>query len=159
MISRINGVRNYTASRAAMKSLYTLVGALALITVTLTVTNAVLGSGFSIVRSLIFVIVYALIAGAVIPKFFKNSHLSMSERDIVCVKGMITDRKVFLSMDAVRSVTMVLTPLGSTTGLNFIVFNATGSRLIVWFLDKEDCIDIYGFVNEMIMKRSEHSAE
>ena len=58
-----------------------------------------------------------------------------------------------MPMDAVKSVSMVISPMGARTGLNFIVLNALGARLIVPFLDKEDCIDIYSFVNELIMKR------
>ena len=159
MISEINGVRNYSVSRNAMKTLYSIVGGYVVIWAILTVSNAVFGGTFSLPATVIVVLVTALIAGAAIPKYFRNGHLSMSEEDIVCVKGMVTDRKIFLSMDAVKSVTMVLTPFGRSTGLNFIVFNAMGSRLIVWFLDLDDCIEIYGYVNERIMKRSEKAED
>ena len=154
MISEVNGVRNYGASKAAMKSLYWIVGGIVAIRLFLTLTRVIFGAEISIVSLLIFIMVAGLFAGVIIPGYFGRSHLSVSGRDIVCIKGMVTDRKVYLKMDAVKSVTMVVTPFGGKTGLNLIVFNAMGSRLIVWFLDKEDCVDIYGFVNEVLAGRS-----
>ena len=153
MISEVNGVRNYAASKTAMKALYWLVGGLTAFRLFLTLTRVIFGSEISLASFLIFIMIAGLIAGLMIPGYFGKSHLSVSERDIVCIKGTVTDRKVYLPMEAVKSVTMVVTPFGSKTGLNLIVFNAMGARLIVWFLDKEDCVDIYGFVNEVIMSR------
>lgn len=153
MINEVNGIRNYSASRAAMKLIYWVQGCLAAIWVMLTAARLIVGSGINLAAFLVLLLINVLLAGAVIPGYFGKSHLSMSEKDIVCIKGMITDRKIYLPMDAVKSVTMIVTPLGGRTGINLIVFNAMGSRLIVWFLDKEDCIDIYGYVNELIMSR------
>ena len=154
MISEVNGVRNYAASKSAMKTLYWAVGGLAFLWLFLTVTRLIFGDGISTVALLIFVMVTGLLAGVAIPGYFGRSHLSVSGKDIVCIKGTVSDRKVYLPVEAVKSVTMVVTPFGSRTGLNFIVFNAMGARLIVWFLDKDDCIDIYGFMNEVIGSRS-----
>lgn len=154
MINEVNGVKNLIPSRAAMKTVYWIVGVLAGLWITITVLKLVFVGEIKLTTFFIHLIVYGLTAGVLIPGFFGKSHLSVSERDIVCVKGVLTDRKVYLPMDAVRSVTMVVTPFGEYTGMNIIVFNAMGSRLIVWFLDKEDCIDLYGYVNELIMKRN-----
>ena len=157
MISEVNGVRNYKSSWSAMKTLYWIVGCMAGLWLFLTGARLIFGGGISLISVFIHLIVYGLIAGAVIPGHFGKSHLSISEKDIVCVKGMLTDRKVYLPMDAVKSVSMVVTPLGKMTGMNVIILNAMGARLMVWFLDREDCIDIYGFVNEVIMKRNGES--
>ena len=154
MIAEVNGVRNYKASKAAMKTLYWILGVLTALWIFLTAARLIIGNGGGLTAFFIRIIIYGLTAGVIIPGHFGRSHLSISEKDIVCVKGMLTDRKVYLPMDAVKSVSMVITPFGEMTGMNLIIFNAMGSRLMVWFLDKNDCIEIYGRVNEVIMKRN-----
>ncbi|MBR6874581.1 MAG: PH domain-containing protein [Ruminococcus sp.] len=153
MISEINGIRNYKASRRAMTALYMITGSLACIGVLFLMIDLFTETKLILVKLIVRITVYGLILGVILPKFFKSNHISISATDIVCVRGVLTNRTVYMPMDAVKSVSMVISPMGARTGLNFIVLNALGARLIVPFLDKEDCIDIYSFVNELIMKR------
>lgn len=153
MISEINGIRNYKASRRAMTALYMITGSLACIGVLFLMIDLFTETKLILVKLIVRITVYGLILGVILPKFFKSNHISISAADIVCVRGVLTNRTVYMPMDAVKSVSMVISPMGARTGLNFIVLNALGARLIVPFLDKEDCIDIYSFVNELIMKR------
>lgn len=154
MISEVNGVRNYKASRDAMLNLYIIFGALATISVTFRFIEA-FNYGIKIPKIIVNILAYGVIFGILIPKFFKNNHFSISDKDIVCVKGVLTTKTVYMPMDAVKSVSMVITPLGDRTGVNFVILNALGSRLILYFLNKEDCIDIYSRVNEVIAMRQE----
>ena len=159
MISEINGVRNYKASRRAMSVLYSVFAGIFLLWTIAIVVSYVSYGQITITDISTEVLFLALFSVGILPKFFRRNHLSVSEHDIVCVKGIITDRKVYLPMDAVKSVTMILTPLGDMTGINAIVFNALGSRLTVLFLDRADCIDIYSFVNGIIMARGSENLQ
>ena len=153
MINEINGIKNYKPSHHAMLVLFCGCGGIGALWLVMLVLRFVLSKSPDIVGMVFFGAYLLLVFGAVLPKYFKKNHLSVSEKDIVCVKGVISDKKIYLPMDAVRSVTMIITPLGDVTGMNAIVFNALGSRLIMLFMDKTDCEDIYSFVNGIIMAR------
>ena len=154
MISEVNGVRNYKASRDAMLNLYLFFGAFATISIVFRTIEAV-RYHINIPRIIISVLSYGVIIGILIPKFFKHNHFSVSDKDIVCVKGVLTYKTVYMPMDSVRSVTMIVTPMGDRTGFNFLILNALGSKMILFFISKKDCIDIYSKVNEVISQRGE----
>lgn len=94
-----------------------------------------------------------MIMSMAVPAYFKNSKAVMTEKEIVCLKGAIIKRQEHMPMDAVKSVTLVMTPLGHITGLNFVIVNALGSKLLIPFLPKEDCDEAAAFINGIISHR------
>ena len=61
--------------------------------------------------------------------------------------------KQFMLTESVKSVTTVITPLSRFTGMNFIVLNALGSKLLMPFLSKKDAMEITSIINQSIRAR------
>jgi hypothetical protein len=59
----------------------------------------------------------------------------------------------FMPTSAIKSVTTIITPLGSITGLNFVVLNALGARLLIHFMSRRDAMEISAIVNSSIRNR------
>lgn len=60
---------------------------------------------------------------------------------------------ILMPTSAIKSVTTIITPLGSITGLNFVVLNALGARLLIPFMSRRDAMEISAIVNSSIRNR------
>lgn len=89
----------------------------------------------------------------IMPLYFKHTRITVTDKEISKYTFMFTYKYQYMSMDAVRSVTTCITPFGSFTGLNCIIVNALGARLFLFFLNKNDCIKITKFFNDIISSR------
>ena len=106
----------------------------------------------------VFVLIFVLsglllIEGGMLPRVFGRNYARIDSREIVCIRGLITEKIGYMPLSSVRSVTMIVTPLGEYTGLNFIVLNALGAKLTLSFLSKKDCLTIYTHINSVIKLR------
>ena len=98
-----------------------------------------------------------LIMCVAVPNYFKSSKAIMSEKEIICITGAIVQKRQHMPMDAVKSVTQVMTPFGDITGLNFIIVNALGSKLVIPFMADGDCDEAAEFINGIIAARGKNS--
>ena len=99
-------------------------------------------------------VIAALFAVLVLPFYFYKASYTVSNKEITAKGGMIITSKQFMMTSAVKSVTSILLPLGKLTGMNFIVLNALGSRLVIPFLNRRDAEEIADQVNNAIRSRS-----
>ncbi|MBR6101278.1 MAG: PH domain-containing protein [Ruminococcus sp.] len=91
--------------------------------------------------------------GGLLPRVFRNNKVVISEDDITAIKGIINSRTSYMLIDSVKSVTVVVTPFGDRTGINFIILNAMGARLVLSFLTKTDCLKIAAHIDRKIKAR------
>ena len=90
-----------------------------------------------------------------LPFYFHKAGYTVSSKEITAKSGLIVTSKQFMLTSAVKSVTAIFLPLGRFTGMNFIVLNALGSRLVIPFLSKRDAQEIADQVNNSIRSRGE----
>ena len=95
----------------------------------------------------------SLFAVLVLPFYFHKAGYTVSDKEITAKGGLIVTSKQFMLTSAVRSVTLILLPLGRLTGMNFIILNALGSRLVIPFLNRRDAEEIAELVNNSIRSR------
>lgn len=97
----------------------------------------------------------ALFLVLLVPLYYKKTRFMVSEDDIVKYTFLFTFKYQYITMDSVKSVSTIITPLSRLTGLNFIIINALGAKIFLPCLLKNDCIEITEFVNGIISKRHE----
>ncbi|MBQ8965155.1 PH domain-containing protein [Ruminococcus sp.] len=98
-------------------------------------------------------VIAALFAVLVLPFYFHKAQYTVSSKEITAKGGLVITSKQFMLTSAVKSVTSILLPLGRLTGMNFIVLNALGSRLVIPFLSRRDAEEIAELVNNSIRSR------
>lgn len=96
--------------------------------------------------------VYAVV---VLPFYFFKARFTVSSKEITAKGGLIVTTSQFMQTSSVKSVTTVMLPLGRITGMNFIILNALGARLLIPFLRRKDAVEITDIVNNSIRSRSE----
>lgn len=97
-----------------------------------------------------------------IPLYYKKTRFSVSEEDIVKYTFLFSFKYQYMTMDSVKSISTIVTPLSKITGLNFIIINALGAKIILPFLNKNDCREISLFFNHIIsgrQKRPDNSSK
>ena len=105
-------------------------------------------------HTLLAVSLFTMTAGGIVPRIFKYHSVTVGEKEVVRTGGIFNTRTSYMPLDAVRSVTMVVTPFGDRTGINFVVLNAMGSRMVLPFLTKSDCLRIAAHMDIIIKKRA-----
>lgn len=143
----------FKPSRNAMMVCYLLLAVLFAVVCSVFTAAAIIMRRVPIYLILFMASLLLLIMGGIMPRLFNNHSVSISEKEIFCTRGLFNERTVFMPVDAVKSVTMVITPLGEKSGLNFVVLNAMGSKLVIPFLAKSDCVKICDHINLQIKKR------
>ncbi|WP_295152203.1 PH domain-containing protein [uncultured Ruminococcus sp.] len=98
-------------------------------------------------------VIAALFAVLVLPFYFHKACYTVSNKEITAKSGLIITSKQFMLTSAVKSVTSILLPLGRITGMNFVILNALGSRLVIPFMNKRDAEEIVEVVNNSIRSR------
>lgn len=111
-------------------------------------------SGFWIVW-----VIAAFAALIFLPIFFFGVFYTVSAKEITACRSLIISRKTLMSANAVKSVTAIMLPLSRFTGMNFVVINALGSRLVIPFLSKSDTEEITAILNRTIRERNSNSYE
>ncbi len=103
--------------------------------------------------SLIMWVIILLIALIVIPHYFLHSKFIITKNEIASAGGFITYKNNYMPINSIKSVSVIITPLGSFTGFNFAVINALGSRMLICFMKKSDLMSISKRINELILER------
>lgn len=91
-----------------------------------------------------------------IPLYYKKTKFFVSDEDIVKYTFLFNFKYQYMTMDSVKSITSLITPFSRFTGLNFIMINALGARIILPMLNKKDCNEISEFINQIISGRSKY---
>lgn len=94
-----------------------------------------------------------LIAIIVIPHYFIHSKVVITSNEIAAAGGFITYKNDYMPISSIKSVSVVITPLGTLTGFNFVIVNSLGARMLLCFLRKNDVIAIAQRINELIRSR------
>lgn len=89
----------------------------------------------------------------ILPIYYRHTKATFSEQEIRKYTFMFTHKYQYMSMHSVTSVTTLITPLSSFTGLNMVIVNALGARMFLFFISKNDCIKITDFFNDIISSR------
>ncbi len=100
--------------------------------------------------------VILLAALIVVPHYFIRSKVVITKNEIASAGGFITYKNDYMPIGSIKSVSVIITPLGSLTGFNFVVINALGARMLLSFYRKNDVTDISKRLNEMIRERETH---
>ena len=61
-------------------------------------------------------------------------------------------KKQFMKLSSVRSFTAIVTPLSQATGLNFLIVNSLGSRMVFLFLSRSDVKEISSYLDKALRK-------
>ncbi|MBP3273319.1 MAG: PH domain-containing protein [Ruminococcus sp.] len=93
---------------------------------------------------------FILIAAIVIPHYFICAKFMITKKEIASVGGFFSQKSDYMPISSVKSVSVIITPLGILTGFNFVTINALGARMVFGFLRKTDAKDIAATVNELI---------
>jgi hypothetical protein len=103
--------------------------------------------------SMIFWALILIVAVIVIPHYFIHAKVIVTNSEIASAGGFITNRNDYMTVNSVKSVSVIITPLGTLTGFNFVVINALGAKMLLCFLRKQDVILISKHINDMIRRR------
>lgn len=96
-----------------------------------------------------------VVAVAVIPHYFIHSKVIITKNELAAAGGFITYKNDYMPIGSIKSVSVIITPLGGITGFNFVTVNALGSRMLLCFLKKEDVKLIAKNINEMILAKED----
>ncbi len=94
--------------------------------------------------------IVVLVAAIVVPHYFICARAVITGNEIAAAGGFINTRSDYMPVSSVKSVSVIVTPLGVLTGFNFVIINALGARLVLSFLRKSDALDIAARINGMI---------
>ena len=104
---------------------------------------------------MLFVIILTfLVLTIVVPLFFSLSRYSVSRNELICKTGVFIYKKQFMKLSSVRSFTAIVTPLSGATGLNFLIVNSLGSRMVFLFLSRTDVKEISSFLDKALRKEA-----
>ena len=88
------------------------------------------------------------------PLYYNHARITVSDREITKYTLFFTYKYQYMSMESVQSVTTIVLPFGGITGVNCIIINALGARMLLPCLNKKDCMEITKFFNDIISDRS-----
>ncbi len=96
------------------------------------------------------------VAVIVIPHYFIRSKFIITNNEIASAGGFFTYKNNYMPISSIKSVSVIVTPLGSVTGFNFAVINSLGARLLICFLKKSDLMEISQRLNMLISSREKN---
>ena len=97
-----------------------------------------------------------VVAVIVIPHYFIRSKFIITNNEIASAGGFFTYKNNYMPISSIKSVSVIITPLGSVTGFNFAVINSLGARLLTCFLKKIDLMEISQRLNMLISSREKN---
>ncbi|MCD8094718.1 MAG: hypothetical protein LUE12_01120 [Ruminococcus sp.] len=100
-----------------------------------------------------------IVAIAVIPHYFIHAKVVLTNNEVAVAGGFFTYKNDYMPISSIKSVSSMITPLGSVTGFNFVVINALGSRLILCFMRKKDVLSFVDSLNKLITQREDGANE
>ena len=95
-------------------------------------------------------IVILAVSMIIIPHYFLRTKVTITQTEIASAAGYFTYRTDYMPISAIKSVSVIITPLGALTGLNFVVINALGARVLISCLRKTDAVEIAETINRRL---------
>lgn len=77
-----------------------------------------------------------------LPIYFRNTVYNISDSDLRKKTGMVFFSKQFMKMRSIQYISTIITPFSKVTGLNFIIVNAWGGRMVFCFLNRDEALEI-----------------
>lgn len=103
---------------------------------------AVLPVAYEVVRTVLF-IVTAFFSAVYLPLLFLRTKCVVENGAVTSYFGAFFNNEVLVEKEDVQYITLVKTPLSKLTGMNFLLLNAFGGRVIIYFLSYEQASEIY----------------
>lgn len=147
-------IKTYTPAKRSISAIFLAALLILIIGTALLMTLALLVKKTSIVLLLLFYAAAAVTLIFGVPRYFKFTSLTVSPEEICYRSGFLSDNREYMPTASVKSVTSIITPLSTFTGLNFLIINALGAKIIVPFMRRSECIDAVNSINEFIRARS-----
>lgn len=88
-----------------------------------------------------------------LPIVFAKSYYVISPTELHKTAGLFFITQEYMKTSSIQYVTVITTPVSSLTGLNFIIVNALGGRMVFLFLSKKDALEMTALINRMIGSR------
>ena len=100
-------------------------------------------------------IVILAVSIIIIPHYFLRAKVTVTRTEVASAAGYFTYRTDYMPINAIKSVSVIITPLGFLTGLNFVVINALGARVLISCLRKSDAEEIAETINKRLRETEE----
>lgn len=84
-----------------------------------------------------------------LPIYFKNTVYNIYDSDIRKKTGMIFFSKQNMKIRSIQYISTIITPFSKLTGLNFIIVNAWGGRMILCFLTRDEAMELSSYLDEI----------
>ena len=144
-------MKKFLPAKRAMLTLYLLMAVIGLF------LNAILYRYVTMAPDYVITIISQAVWGLillvsifVIPHYFLRAKFVIVGDEITAAGGYFTYRTDHMRIGAVKSVSVIITPLGTFTGLNFVVINALGARTFMSFYKRKDAEAIADIINKRI---------
>ncbi len=147
-------MKRYLPAKRAMLTFYLLLAALG-VTVSFLIYRYAAMLPLDILKAISAAVWFLilLVALVVVPHYFIHARVIITDKEIASAGGFITYKNDYMPISSIKSVSLVITPLGGVTGFNFVIVNALGARMLLSFMRKKDVILISKHINEMIKER------
>ncbi|MGN0660717.1 MAG: PH domain-containing protein [Oscillospiraceae bacterium] len=103
---------------------------------------SVLPVAYGVVR-LVLAAAYCALAFIYLPILFARTKCVVEDGRITSCFGAFINNEVVVEKSDIQYITLVKTPLSKITGLNFLLLNAFGGRVIIYFLSYKQASEIY----------------
>ncbi len=143
-------MKRYVPAKSALISIRFIMLILA---AAITVISYIFLNNYTIIMWIIIFVCWgtAILYGFIfIPIYFRNTVYNISETDIRKKTGMLFFSKQFMKMRSIQYISTIITPFSKLTGLNFIIVNAWGGRMVFCFLNREETLEISSHLDEFI---------
>lgn len=76
------------------------------------------------------------------PIFFKKSSYTISSDSLKKKSTMFFLTKQFMKTSSIQYISSIITPFSKITGLNFVIVNAWGGKMILNFLPRDEALEL-----------------
>ena len=90
----------------------------------------------------LFGLAYLLIGIIWLPLYFARASYIVSSQEVIRNTGFFFRIRQTMKVSAIQYVTLIITPFSSVTGFNFVIINALGGNLLLFYLSKTDAEEI-----------------
>ena len=95
-------------------------------------------------------LVIIIVSVIIIPHYFLRAKVFITDTEVAAAAGYFSYRTDYMPISAIKSVSVIITPLGTLTGLNFVVINALGARVLISCMRKPDAVEIAETINKRL---------
>ena len=97
----------------------------------------------------VITVIGVFFASIYVPLYFTNAFVTISTKTVSKHSGFFIKSNQTMKISSIQYITAINIPLFKYIGFNFLILSAFGGNLILIFLKKDDCKELY----ENIVKR------